>query len=72
MIRKTKTRQEIAEEYGINRRTLQRWLKQENIDLPNRLLGPKEQARIYQLFGKPASEWNDQRGRTGFERTGWR
>ncbi|MEM7187092.1 MAG: helix-turn-helix domain-containing protein [Bacteroidota bacterium] len=48
-----KTRQQIAEEYGISPRTLRRWLKNSNIQLPNRLLGPKEQLKIYQEFGDP-------------------
>lgn len=52
-MKKVKTRQEIAEEYGISRRTLQRWLKKQNINLPNGLLTPKEQEVIYQLFGTP-------------------
>ncbi len=56
MDKKTKTRQEIAAEYGINRRTLQRWLKQEKVKLPKRLLGPREQDKIYQVFGKPERE----------------
>lgn len=53
---RTKTRIEIAEEYGISRRTLQRWLKKENIQLSNRLLTPTEQRRIYMKFGLPKSD----------------
>ena len=49
-----KTRQQIAFEYGVSPRTLRRWLKQSEIDLPKRLLCPKEQNLIYKKFGKPA------------------
>lgn len=52
-MKKVKTRQEIAEEYGISRRTFQRWLKKQNIELPNGLVTPKEQELIYQNFGNP-------------------
>lgn len=48
-----KTRQQIAQEFGISARTLSRWLKKTNITLPNRLLGPKEQLLIYKEFGDP-------------------
>ncbi|RAJ16225.1 Homeodomain-like domain-containing protein [Olleya aquimaris] len=48
-----KTRQQIAIEYGISPRTLRRWLKQNNIILPCRLLCPKEQSIIYKTFGYP-------------------
>lgn len=50
---KAKTRQQIAEEYGINPRTFRRWLKKHNIILPNRLISPKDQETIYQTFGNP-------------------
>jgi hypothetical protein len=46
-MKKAKSRQEIAIEYGINRKTLQRWLDKENIQLPHRLLLPQEQEIIY-------------------------
>ena len=52
-MKKVKTRQEIAEEYGISRRTFQRWLKKQNIALSNGLITPKEQEVIYQNFGYP-------------------
>jgi DNA invertase Pin-like site-specific DNA recombinase len=55
-MRKVKSRQEIAIEYGINRKTLQRWLDRENIKLPHRLLLPREQDIIYQTFGWPQLE----------------
>jgi DNA invertase Pin-like site-specific DNA recombinase len=52
-MKKVKTRQEIAEEYGISRRTFQRWLKKQKIALPNGLITPKEQEMIYNNFGYP-------------------
>lgn len=50
---KTKTRQQIAEEYGITPRTLRRWLKKNKIELPKRLICPNEQKLIYKTFGPP-------------------
>lgn len=52
---RAKTRQEIANEFGINRKTLYRWLKNENVQLKNRLITPDEQSKIYSLFGFPES-----------------
>ena len=52
-MKKAKTRQEIAEEYGISRRTLQRWLKKEQIRVHSGLITPKEQEKIYRCFGYP-------------------
>lgn len=54
--RNVKTRQQIAIEYGISPRTLRRWLKQNEIYLPKRLLCPKEQEKIYKKFGSPSLE----------------
>lgn len=50
---RAKTRKEIANEFGINRKTLYRWLKSENIELKKRLVTPDEQAVIYKMFGYP-------------------
>ena len=50
---KSKTRTMIANEYGISRKTLQRWLKKAGIDISNGLVTPAEQKRIYKKFGKP-------------------
>lgn len=52
-IRMAKTRQEIAVEYGINVKTLYRWLKKANIQLSGGRVTPAEQELIYQKFGKP-------------------
>lgn len=48
-----KTRQEIADSYGISRRTLMRWLSNAEITLDNRLVTPKEQQLIYEKLGNP-------------------
>ncbi len=54
-MKSAKTRQEIALEYGIDRKTLYRWLKTTGIQLGGHLVTPKEQQLIYQAFGKPIS-----------------
>ena len=48
-----KTRQEIAAEYGVHRRTLLRWLKRAKIELPKGLVCPRHQFIIYTAFGFP-------------------
>jgi len=53
MLGKSKTRQEISIEYGIDRKTLYRWFKEEGIILKGRLINPKEQEKIYEIFGIP-------------------
>ena len=50
-----KTRQEIANEYGITRHTLLAWLKKAHIKLPSGLVPPKYQKQIYEEFGYPKS-----------------
>lgn len=50
---KAKTRQQIADEFGIDRKTLYRWLKRNKISVDTGLLTPFEQAQIYHTFGKP-------------------
>lgn len=53
---RTKTRRQLADEYGITPRTLRRWLKKYDIALPNRFLCPKEIEIIYEKFGNPQKE----------------
>ena len=48
-----KTRQQIAGEYGISTRTLNRWLAKHRINIPYRLIRPEEQFAIYSLIGWP-------------------
>jgi len=50
---KAKTREQIAEEYGISTRTLRRLFKSHHIKLSQRLIYPKEQLKIYKTFGEP-------------------
>lgn len=52
----SKTRKEIAAEYGIDVRTLYRWLKNAGIVLSKNRVNPAEQEIIYQKFGKPKLE----------------
>ena len=51
---RVKTRQQIANEYGVTRKTLYSWLKKEKIELPQSLISPKEQTVIYNKFGNPS------------------
>jgi len=53
---RVKTRQEIAQEYGISRKTFYNWLKREGISLQNRLVSPKEQKIIYEKLGNPIKQ----------------
>ena len=56
-MQKAKTRQEIANEYGIHRNTFHTWLKTAGIKLSTRrLVTPKEQALIYEYFGQPSKK----------------
>ncbi len=48
-----KTRQQLADEFGINVRTLHRWLSKWNIKLPGGLIRPADQDAIYGKLGKP-------------------
>ena len=50
-----KTRQQIADVFGINRKTLERMLKRANIVLPSGNVSPKNQQVIYDHFGTPPS-----------------
>ena len=47
-----KTRQEIANELGISRRTLLRKMKESQLDVPNGRLDHISQEKIYSLFYK--------------------
>ncbi len=49
-----KTRGQLAQEYGISRKTFYNWLKESGICLSDRkLITPKEQEIIYEIFGQP-------------------
>jgi transcriptional antiterminator len=47
------TRTELAELYGVSRKTLYNWLKMNNIELSKGYLPPKEVEKIFEIFGKP-------------------
>ncbi len=53
MLGEPKTRSRIAAEYGISRKTLYNWIKSEKIIMRSNLVSPKEQEKIYKLFGVP-------------------
>ena len=42
-----KSKQQIADEYGICIKTLNKWLKEEKIKIKRGLINPKKQAIIY-------------------------
>jgi hypothetical protein len=46
-----KTKQQIADEYGICTKTLNKWLKDEKILFKRGLINPKKQKIIYKKFG---------------------
>jgi hypothetical protein len=50
MNQKAKSRQEIAQEYGISARTLCRWIKKNQLLIPNGLISPKDQDQINKKF----------------------
>ena len=50
---KSKSRAEVANEYGINVRTLYRWLKKAKIKLPLGLIKPCDLQITYNTFGIP-------------------
>ncbi len=50
-----KTRETVAGEYTISVRTLYRWLKDANIDLPPGIIKPCDLKIIYETFGIPKS-----------------
>jgi transposase-like protein len=48
---KVKTRSQLADDYGISRKTLYNWLKAYNIKLPRGQITPKDQIKIIELLG---------------------
>jgi transcriptional regulator with XRE-family HTH domain len=53
MISKAKTRKEVAGEFGISEKTLSRWLKKSNLNIPSGLINPFHLRIIYGTFGVP-------------------
>lgn len=50
---KLKTRQELADEYGIHRRTFYRWLMRDGIILKRGLVKSRDLELIYSAYGLP-------------------
>ena len=57
-----KTRSELAQEYGVCRRTFYSLLKKRNIQLTTGLITPNEQQLIYNKLGKPSSPFQQRDG----------
>ncbi len=55
IILSAKTRKEIANEYGISIKTLNRWIKKAKLDLPSGLIDPLHLKIIYKSFGFPGT-----------------
>jgi hypothetical protein len=49
-----KTKQQMADEYGICRKTFSKLLLKKNIRLERGLIYPKDQEHIYNILGEPA------------------
>ncbi len=56
MLMPFKTRQQLADEFGISVRTLYRWLTKRNVKLPGGLVRPADQDAIYQMLGKTGDD----------------
>jgi hypothetical protein len=48
-----KTKQQMADEYGICRKTFSKWLVKKNIRLGRGLISPRDQLAIYTELGDP-------------------
>ena len=48
-----KTKQQMADEYGVCRKTFNKLLKKKNIELDRGLIIPRDQDRIYNELGFP-------------------
>jgi len=48
-----KTKQQLADEYGVCIKTFNKWLKEEKIILKRGLIKPSNQEVIYERFGIP-------------------
>ncbi len=55
---KPKTREELADEYGISRKTLYNWLKKLDCSFPQGLLSPKCLKIVYKKYGDPSRSLN--------------
>jgi hypothetical protein len=50
-----KTKQQMAAEYGVCRKTFNKLLKRNNIKLVRGLISPRDQIYIYKKLGRPNS-----------------
>jgi len=53
LVKSAKSKQQIADEYRICTKTLNKWLKDEKIILRRGLISPKKQELIYKRLGIP-------------------
>jgi AraC-like DNA-binding protein len=53
LVQPSKTREQMAGEYGISPRTLRRRLKRVGLCLPNGVLFPEQQRLVYEKLGSP-------------------
>ena len=51
-----KTREQIADEYGISTKTLKKWLQNAGIEIPRGLICPLNQRKIYKRLGVPKQD----------------
>jgi hypothetical protein len=54
----TKLRKEVAWDYGISARTLNRWFRKTRLNIPNGLIDPYHLKIIYDTFGFPKKVTN--------------
>ena len=54
-VKYSKTKKQIADEYGICTKTLCKWIKSEQLEIKRGLIKPKDQDLIYKKFGIPKS-----------------
>jgi len=52
---KAKFRYEVAREYGISVKTLNRWIKSYNLSIPKGIINPHLLRILYAKFGPPRS-----------------
>ncbi|HPM86331.1 MAG TPA: helix-turn-helix domain-containing protein [Bacteroidales bacterium] len=53
---RSKYRYELALEYGISVRTIYRWMKKANFNIPHGLIDPYHLRKIYKEFGNPGDK----------------
>lgn len=51
-----KTRQQIANEYGVDRKTFNHWLKRAELNVPAGIICPLVTESIYKAFGYPKTK----------------